>query len=240
MKDCSEVPPAAATECPASSTDELLADIGHELRSPLTSILAFADALHDEVFGPLNEGQKQALLSIRECVQRETGLIADMIDLRRLEAGTGSLNPVPCRVREVVDRVLGQVSGLVADRRVDLAAAIVPEDLEVHLDARRLEQMVTQLLITGVLAADVESMVRLWIDGTVGFALTVEVMPPGYDSDPAWTGASNADVEQRLRKLKPIGLALLRAILGLHGGSLLAQEGAQGCISLTTYLPNGV
>ena len=237
MKSCSEVPPGVSTECTGSSTDELLTDIGHELRSPLTSILAFADALHDEVFGPLNEGQKQALLSIRECVQRQTAQIADVIDLRRLEAGISPLNPVPCRLSEAVDHAMSKGRELVRSRRVRLTTEIMPEDLEVHMDAKRLGQMVTHLLNAGVLAADVEGVVRFSVDGTAGLSLQVVVAPPGCEPVPPEPGPSDAAVEKRLRKLGPVGLALLQTILAQHGGTLVCQESAEGCICLSASLP---
>ncbi len=238
MKSCSDVSHAVATECPGSSTDELLTEIGHELRSPLTSILAFADALHDEVFGPLNEGQKRALLSIRECVQRQTAQIADVIGLRRLEAGISPLNPEPCRLSEAVDHAMGTVGVVVSSRRVCLTFEIVPEDLEVRMDAKRLGQVVTHLLNAGVLAADVEGVVRLSVDGTAGLSLKVVVAPPGCEPVPPEPGPSDAAVEKRLRKLGPTGLALLKTILGQHGGTLVVQESAEGCISLSASLPH--
>lgn len=238
MKSQIEASTVSATQRPAGYVDELLADMGHELRSPLTSILALADALHDEIFGPLNEGQKQALLLIRDCVRRQTSLIADVIDLRRLEEGVHSLNPVPGRMDETVDRIMVKMDDdTVRARGVHLSREIMPANLSVCMDAKRLAQIVNHLLTAGVLAADREGVVRLSIDGTAGLRLELTVAPPGCEPVKPGPGPSDAAVERSLRKLYPTGLTLLQKVLELYGGDLAFQQSAEGHISLVASLP---
>ena len=224
--------------------DDLLAEIGHELRGPLTGIRALTDALSDEVFGPLDAGQKQALGLIRDSVKRQTDLIADLIDLRRLETGAGSLSPVQCQADEAVALAMGKVAELVKARKVSLATEIVPAGLKVWVDSRRIGQIITQFLAAGILAADMNGVAWLLISpltGHQGLRLQLVVAPPGTENQPKiddWeAGISDPAVERRIRKLGPTGLLLLRAILALHDGTLMIRETEAGCLLLVASLP---
>ncbi|MDB6137177.1 MAG: hypothetical protein JWO94_249 [Verrucomicrobiaceae bacterium] len=249
MKSQSKVPPDAV-DIPApvflraGALDEWLAEAGHELRNPLTSILAFADALHDEVFGPLNEAQKQGLLTIKDCVQKETLLIADLIDLRKLEAGLAPLRPGECRVAEVAEVVMAKMAEQVKSRSVQLSTGSCSVDLRVAVDAVRLGQVITHLLMAGILAADVNGSVRLSISaltGRAGLCLQVGVIPPhGEPAEGVPSGPSDADVEKAVRKLSPVGQMLLKAILAQHGGSLAYHNGEAGGLCLLAVLPCGL
>ncbi|MDB6075107.1 MAG: multi-sensor hybrid histidine kinase [Verrucomicrobiaceae bacterium] len=229
-----------STGAAPQDNSEVWSEIGHELRGPLTGILAFADALQYEVFGPLTPGQKQALLSIRESAQRQTDLVADLMDLRRLETGILSLTPVSCRLSETLEQSLGKAAELLSSRSVHLSSEIVPENLSACVDAKRLEQIVTHLVMAGLRAADTQGVAHLTIrpaSAFAGISLTFLVAPPGGLPTRPETGPSDAAVEQRLRKLGPVGLLLLKALLALHGGELVTQEIPAGCLSLTASLP---
>ena len=224
--------------------DDLQAEIGHELRGPLTGIQALADALSDEVFGPLDAGQKQALGLIRDGVKRQTGLIADLIDLRRLEMGAGSLSPVQCQVDEVVALASANVAELVKARKVSLVTEIAPAGLKVRVDSRRFGQIVTHLLAAGILAADMNGVAWLLmgpLTGHQGLRLQLVVAPPGIETQPKIDDSdamtSDPAVERRIRKLGPTGLLLLRAILALHEGTLVIRETGEGCLLLVASLP---
>lgn len=204
--------------------DQRLAEIGHHLRNPLTSILAFSEALHDEVFGPASAAQKQALASIRDCARRQTEQIGELMDLWRLESGTGEMNPVPCTVEDLVKAALERLAGAAAARKVQLGAEVHPKELAVRGDARLLEQLVTQLLAVVIYSADVNAVAWLRVNGPVFQAGVGPLAPVPEVSDEA--------LERRLRKLCPVGLALVRVIAALHGGTVSFASELQVTVSL--------
>lgn len=228
--------PSVVEPSAPSSQAAVLAEIGHELRNPLTSILAYADALHDEVFGPLSAGQKQALLSISYCVRRQTGLIDDLLDLRRLEAG--SFKAVPCRMDEIAEHARGKVADLAKSRPVHFAISVDPEGAVVLADTRSLKQAVTQLLTAGMVAVEKHGSVRLSVTLDQGLRFQLLALPPGVElTAPPAAGATDPAIERRLRKLCPTGFALLEWIFGVSGAALVFEGTAEGCLRASAFLP---
>ena len=233
-------------ECPSTLTDhgELLAEIGHELRSPLTSILAFADALENEVFGPLTGPQKQAVSGIGACVARQIAQIRELIELRKFECGLETVASEGCHVSDIVAQALAQNQPLAKERKIRLIADVLPEDVEVTTDPRHLAQLIASLVQTGLMAASKLASVRLQLSirpEAAELQIVVAVAQAGGDAEgtePMQNSVTNHEVEQRLRKLSPIGLGLARHILAAHGGDLSFQEAGE-VVVVRALLPVG-
>ena len=143
--------PSPSGAMTADERHEFLSSMGHELRSPLTSIVAHAEALFEGVYGPVAEAQKTALTSIQDSVRHLLDLITDVIDLGRIEAAAPPLHPIACHVSETARHCLERVAALARSRSTRLVSAIHPHDLSVMADARRLRQMITELLAAAIL-----------------------------------------------------------------------------------------
>ncbi len=89
--------------------DEFLASVTHELRTPLNTILGLSEALGAGAYGPLTEQQQEVLRIITQSGQRLLGLINDIIDLSRIEAGKMTLNVTRCDVRAVCEACVTKV-----------------------------------------------------------------------------------------------------------------------------------
>ena len=222
--------PDAERQAPEPSQADLLAEIGHELRSPLTSILAFADALQYEVFGPLTDSQKQALAGINTCVTRQTAQIRDLIELRKFECGLQALAPVACEVSSIVVKAVAQHQSLATERKVRLITEVLPVDLQVSADPKHLLMLVASLVQTGLMAAGKSASVRLAVSlGSEAADLQISVIVAQSGGEPTGTeilqcSATDFAVEQRLRKLSPIAFALAGHVVALHGGRLTCLE----------------
>ncbi len=81
---------------------EFLANMSHELRTPLNAIIGFSDLLLTEGLGPLEEQQKEFLEAILRNGRHLLGLINDVLDLSKIEAGRMTLSLAPCDVRDAV------------------------------------------------------------------------------------------------------------------------------------------
>ncbi len=123
---------------------EFLSNVSHELRTPLTAILAFVETLEDGAIDDTDNNQR-FLAVIRRNAERMHNLIDDILELSAIEAGTESVKPAPIHLRSLVSDVIQAVAARADARRVMLNNE-VSKDATVFADARRLEQMLTNLI----------------------------------------------------------------------------------------------
>ncbi|HEX8423667.1 MAG TPA: ATP-binding protein, partial [Pyrinomonadaceae bacterium] len=123
---------------------EFLSNVSHELRTPLTAIIAFVETLEE---GAIDDGEnnRRFLSVIRKNAVRMHNLIDDILELSAIEAGTVVVEPVVLHLRPVIDDVVTALASRASARRVSLHNEVEPEAL-VYSDARRLEQMLTNLV----------------------------------------------------------------------------------------------
>ncbi|HYY56610.1 MAG TPA: ATP-binding protein [Pyrinomonadaceae bacterium] len=123
---------------------EFLSNVSHELRTPLTAILAFVETLEDGAIDDAENNQR-FLAVIRRNAERMHNLIDDILELSAIEAGTGSFKAAPVLLRPLVNDVTTALAARAAARRVTLTNEVAPGAV-VLADARRLEQMLTNLI----------------------------------------------------------------------------------------------
>src|SRR5688572_16779400 len=91
----------SAPQSPArDERSHFLAHMGHDLRAPMTNILALTEALVDGVYGPLASVQSETLKHIRDNGYRMINMVTDLVDLARFETGQIRLEPVSCEIME--------------------------------------------------------------------------------------------------------------------------------------------
>jgi two-component system phosphate regulon sensor histidine kinase PhoR len=122
---------------------EFLSNVSHELRTPLTAIRAFVETLES---GALDDADnnRRFLSIIDRNAARMHSLIDDILDLSAIESGTATFEARPVRLRPLIGDVLTALAARAGERRVTLRNEVA-EDVSVHADARRLEQMLTNL-----------------------------------------------------------------------------------------------
>jgi two-component system, OmpR family, phosphate regulon sensor histidine kinase PhoR len=122
---------------------EFLSNVSHELRTPLTAIRAFVETLED---GAIDDAanNRRFLSIIDRNAARMHGLIDDILELSAIEAGTATLEARPVRLRALIDEVLTALAARASDRGIVLRNEVAA-DVYVQADARRLEQMLTNL-----------------------------------------------------------------------------------------------
>ena len=126
--------------------DEFLANMSHELRTPLNAILNLSESLVEEIAGPLTDKQQTFCSMILESGQHLLALINDILDLSKIESGHADLEIVPVAVEPVCQSSLRMVAEQAKKKRLTSSIHIDVRAQWVHADARRLKQMLVNLL----------------------------------------------------------------------------------------------
>ena len=121
-----------------------VANVSHELRSPITSIAGYLQGMLDGNI-PQEEHQKYMQVVYDE-TQRLTRLIRDLLDLSRIESGNVPMNPVDFNINELMRRVLIKYEGRLDEKNMEVEAEFADEPCMVHADMDRIEQVVSNLV----------------------------------------------------------------------------------------------
>ena len=136
----------ASLERTSEAKSRFLANVSHELRTPMTAILGFTDALLAGVDGPLNTDQETSLRWVQRGGQDLLGLINEILDLSKIEAGKLTLDVEPFDPRELVDTVVAQHRSLAAQKGIRFGWHDAGTPAEVALDRQRVRQILVNLV----------------------------------------------------------------------------------------------
>ena len=130
----------------SEAKSHFLASVSHELRTPMNAILGFTDAILAGVDGPLNAEQRTSLEWVQRGGRDLLGLINEILDLSKIEAGKLTLSVEPFEPRELVEAVLAQHRSLAAQKEIRLDWRDMGTLDEVRLDRQRVRQVLVNLL----------------------------------------------------------------------------------------------
>ena len=204
---------------------EFLATLSHELRNPLAPI-RFAVELLD---GPPASAHR-ARQTIERQVQHLTRLIDDLLDLTRITRNKLDLHARPCELRQLVTDAVDAVSSEISRARHHLDVELPSEPIWLQVDPDRVVQMLVNLLTNATRYSEPDG--RISIRATVDNAtVTIHVRDSGHGIEPA-------DLERVFERFVQvgrarhgglgIGLALVKALAELHGGSVEAVSDGIG------------
>ena len=204
----------------------LVADVSHELRTPITALRALLENLADGVTRP----EPAALATALAQTERLGRLVAQLLDLSRLEAGEVPLHRVPVDVRPLLESAAGEARAL--PRPVEVCVDADP-DLVVQADPERLAQVLANLLDNATRHSPPGGQVRLLGRRTAtGMRLEVVDQGPGIPAEDrervfarfARTDAARASADGG----SGLGLAIVRWVVELHGGAVAVGDPPPG------------
>jgi two-component system CheB/CheR fusion protein len=234
-------------EAASRAKDHFLATLSHELRTPLTPVLAVVSALQDDARLPADV--RAHLRMVRRNVELEARLIDDMLDLTRVARGKLELHREVADLKQVLDHALQTASGDLLDKKLRLVVDLALEDHAVWADTPRLIQVFWNLFSNAVKFTPPGGTiaVRSWREeAPAGPLFVVEVTDTGIGIEPdvlldifdAFKQGEQA-ITRRFGGLG-LGLAISKAIVELHGGSLAATSSGRGRGSIfSVRLPVG-
>jgi signal transduction histidine kinase/ActR/RegA family two-component response regulator len=216
--------------------DEFLANMSHELRTPLNAILGMAEALQEQVYGPLNPEQLTSLRHIEEGGRHLLELINDILDVSKFEAGQLELHLAHVSVEELCQASLRFIKQMVQKKQISVSFCFDQAVMTLQADERRLKQILVNLLTNAVKFTPERGQVGLEVSGDAEQGVVrFTVWDTGIGIVKADMGRlfnPFVQLDARLSREQEgtgLGLALVARLTELHGGSVsLESEGIPG------------
>lgn len=224
--------------------DEFLHSITHDLRNPMGAIKGFVEFMLKEIPGPVNEGQRKMLISIDRAAFRLLGMINNILDAAKMEAGKMELKLAPVNLREVALRVVELMESLGQRKQIKFQVE-GPEQLVVNADSGLMERMFTNLIgnaikftpengvITAGMAEDGEN-VRVWVQDT-GDGIPPEYLDKVFEKFEQVKGQKAGGTG--------LGLTICKYVAEAHKGRIWAEsepgKGARFVFSIPRALSSG-
>ncbi|WP_169738307.1 ATP-binding protein [Patulibacter minatonensis] len=223
--------------------DEFVATVTHELRTPLSSVVAAVDLLDDETAEP-TPGQLHWTGMIRRNVDRLLRLVDDLLTVARADSGEFTLHPAPVDLEVVATDAVASARAAADAKGVTIEAETAPSP--VRADVTRIAQAVDNLLANAVKFTPAGGTVRLRVvpqsdvdtvllevaDSGIGIpeADRVRLFERFYRAPAATKGAIPGT---------GLGLTITKAIVEAHGGTIRVADGIDGGTAFVLVLPAG-
>jgi signal transduction histidine kinase len=234
---------AAALTASDRARRQLLADVSHELMTPLAAIRGYTETLAMPELALDGATRQRYLGIIGEETQKLEGLIGDLLDLARLEGGGGTLKKEDVPVKELFRRVCDRHGPALRARQITLDVNVQPPALTLYADGQRLEQAVQNLAANALRHTPEGGRVTLAAEeAPEGVRLAVRDTGPGippehlphiferfYKADASRTAAAQSG--------SGLGLSIVQAIVERHGGTITAANAPEGGAIFEIRLP---
>ncbi|NTV62143.1 MAG: PAS domain-containing protein, partial [Oscillochloris sp.] len=224
--------------------DQFLANMSHELRTPLTGVLGFSEALSQGIYGEINSAQQRAIQHIFDNGQHLLSLINDILDLARIGAGQVDLKLGPVIVDDVCVEAINLIGPMMKAKAQRFTYTRPAVGLTIEADVLRLRQILINLLSNAVKFTPE--------GGELGMEITLDsasqlvrftVWDHGIGIAPAQQAflfQPFVQLDNRLAREQTgtgLGLALVRQLTTLHGGSIELQSTLGAGSTFTVALP---
>jgi signal transduction histidine kinase len=229
-----------ALEIASHHKSEFLAKMSHDLRTPLNAIIGFSELLQDRVDVLPPEQRVQFLRHIERGGRQLLGLINDVLDLAKVEAGRMDLQLEAVSLGNLIDGCVTIVRGMASGKHITLEVQCTPPDATLIADAAKLEQILYNLLSNAVKFTPPGGRVTV-VAGVDTFEAQVTVRDNGIgiraeDQPYIFEEFRQANAgPSRSQQGSGLGLTLVRKLVELHGGtvSLQSELGQGSCFSVS-------
>jgi signal transduction histidine kinase len=211
---------------------QFLANMSHELRTPLNAVIGYTELTLDNIYGVVPDRMREVIARIQSNGRHLLGLINDVLDLSKIEAGQLTLSVTKYSMAEVINSVVSAVESLAYAKKLELKA-----DVQTNLpvgqgDDRRIAQALLNLAGNAIKFTD-NGEVAISASAMNGsFMVAVRDSGPGIslaDQDKIFGEFQQADSSSTRKKGGTgLGLTITKRIIELHGGRIWI-ESKPGC-----------
>ncbi|WP_299110393.1 ATP-binding protein [uncultured Winogradskyella sp.] len=205
-----------------------LATMSHELRTPMNSIIGFTGILLKELAGPLNDEQKKQLAMVKGSGQNLLGLINDVLDISKIEAGKLNVSFSPFNYLASLQKTIEFLEPQVAKKGLKLMTEISNLDITLVSDERRIEQVLLNLISNAIKFSDQGTiLIKVGVEGE--FAVT-QVIDEGL-------GIAKEDIVKlfqpfvqlegglnRKHEGTGLGLTISKSLIEKLGGTIMVES----------------
>lgn len=214
----------------AEMRKDFVASVSHELKTPITLIEGYTQALNDDI---LEGAEKQYFLDvIMDESKKMNNLVSDMLDLSQLESGNFKLVQEEFFLNELIKPVTKKFSSLINEKNINLELNLI-ENIKINADWNRIEQVLTNYVTNAIRHTDTDGSITVtMINREDIICVEVENSGSNISADETikiWDNFYKID-KSRTRKLggTGLGLSIVKNIILLHGGSCGVENTEKG------------
>jgi GAF domain-containing protein len=220
-------------EVASQHKSQFLANMSHELRTPLNAILGYTELIADGVYGQPSEKMLGVLKRLESNGRHLLGLINDVLDLSKIEAGQLVLELSDYSLEDIAQTVRSTLESLATDKKLAFKIEVAPKLPAGHGDGRRLTQVLINLVGNAIKFTDIgEVAIKAAIENG-SFHVAVHDTGPGISAaDQAKLFQEFQQADNTITRKKGgtgLGLAISKRIIEMHGGKIwVASQVGQG------------
>ena len=207
---------------------QFLANMSHELRTPLNAILGYTELMADGAYGEPSEKMLGILKRLEANGKHLLGLINDVLDLSKIEAGQLVLELSDYSVQDIAQTVRSTLEPLAADKKLAFKVEMAPELPAGHGDGRRLTQVLINLVGNAIKFTDAGEVAIKAEANNGSFHVSVRDTGPGISAaDQAKLFQEFQQADNAITKKKGgtgLGLAISKRIIEMHGGKIWVES----------------
>jgi signal transduction histidine kinase len=214
---------------------QFLANMSHELRTPLNAILGYTELMADGAYGEPSEKMMGVLKRLEANGRHLLGLINDVLDLSKIEAGQLALELSDYSIQDIAQTVRSTLEPLAADKKLRFRLDLAPELPPGRGDGRRLTQVLINLVGNAIKFTDIGEVAIKAEANNGSFHVSVRDTGPGISAaDQAKLFQDFQQADNAITRKKGgtgLGLAISKRIIEMHGGKIWVEsQPGQGSI----------
>lgn len=210
---------------------DMVANISHELRTPITKIRFVIDSLFYDEDRPKRRASIESLREISSEVGALEDVVQELLDLSMIESGQAIMKLIDEPMQEIVDAAIERLNEKLEEKEITIARHI-PDKMSVLCDREHIRRVVTNLISNAIKWSPPEDVITISAS-TSGEDVTVSIFDngPGVPDDQRqriFERFYQVDTARSGREGSGLGLAICKHIVEAHGGKIWAEGNSQG------------